>query len=142
MIVSVTKDNEKAWAELCTALWPDLTVDALLRLSHEGLFKNEFLYIEGEEAVAFISLAVRNDYVEGTESSPVGYIEGLYVKPEFRRKGVAGQLVEHAKKWSDKFGCTELASDCTLDNEASQAFHKEVGFVEANKIVCFTMKLK
>jgi len=141
MIVTVTKENENAWAELCVALWPDLTVDAILKMSYEGLFKNEFLYFENEEPVAFISLSLRSDYVEGTDSSPVGYIEGLYVKPEFRRKGIAELLVDYAKEWSEKYGCTEIASDCVLDNTVSQAFHTGIGFTEANRIVCYTMKI-
>ena len=141
MIVNVKKENENAWAEMCVALWTELTVDEVLRMSHEGLFKNEFLYFEGEEAAAFLSLSLRSDYVEGTTSCPVAYIEGLYVKPEFRRRGIAEKFIEHAKEWSEQFGCAELASDCTLDNEGSQAFHKDVGFTEANRIVCYTMQL-
>ena len=141
MIVPVTKENENVWAELCVALWPDLTVDAMLRMSHEGLFKNEFLYFEENEPAAFLSLSLRSDYVEGTTSCPVAYIEGWYVKPAFRRRGIAEKLVAHAKEWSAQFGCAELASDCTTDNDASQAFHKDVGFSEANRIVCYTMKL-
>jgi len=141
MIVSVTKKNENAWAKMCVELWPELTVDAVLKMSYEGLFKNEFLYYENDEPVAFLSLSLRSDYVEGTESSPVGYIEGIYVKPEFRRKGIAEQLIDHAKEWSVKYGCAELASDCALENTASQSFHKDVGFTEANRLVCYTMKL-
>ena len=141
MIVSVTKENEKTWAELCVALWPDLTVDSVLRMNHEGLFRNEFLYFEDDEPAAFISLSMRFDYVEGTDSCPVGYIEGLYVKPEFRRRGIAEKLVSHAKEWSKRCSCTELASDCTLDNEVSQAFHNSIGFTESNRIVCYTMQL-
>ena len=34
MIITVTKESEKAWAELCVALWPDLTVDAVLKMSY------------------------------------------------------------------------------------------------------------
>jgi len=141
MIISVTKENENAWAELCVALWPDLTVDSVLRMNHEGMFKDEFLFFEDDEPVGFISLSLRNDYVEGTDSSPVGYIEGVYVKPGFRRRGIAEKLVEHAKEWSEKCGCTELASDCRLDNTTSQAFHTGVGFAETNRIVCYTMQL-
>ena len=141
MIVSVTKENEKAWAEMCVALWPDLTVDSVLRMNHEGLFKNEFLYFEGDEAVAFLSLSLRSDYVEGSDSNPVGYIEGLYVKPEFRRKGIAEKMVDHAKEWSRMFGCSELASDVELDNKASQAFHSSIGFEEANRIVCYITQI-
>ena len=141
MIVPVTKENENVWAEMCVALWPDMTVDAMLRMSHEGLFKNEFLYVDGDQPAGFLSLSLRSDYVEGTDSSPVGYIEGLYVKPEFRRKGIAEKLVDHAKEWSKKFDCTELASDTELENTGSQAFHTGVGFTEAGKIVCYVMPL-
>jgi len=142
MIVTVTKENENAWAQMCVALWKDLTVDSVLRMSHEGLFKNEFLYFEDGEPAAFLSLSLRSDYVEGTNSCPVGYIEGLYVKPEYRRRGIAEKMVIHAKEWSKQFGCAELASDCTLDNAASQSFHNDVGFTEAGRIVCYTMQIE
>jgi len=141
MIVSVSKENENAWAELCVEFWSDLTIDSVLRMNSEGLFKNEFLFYEGEEPVAFLSLSLRGDYVEGTDSSPVGYIEGLYVKPEFRRRGIAEKLVDYAKEWSEKYGCVELGSDCPLENTGSQAFHNNVGFTESNRIVCYTMQL-
>ena len=141
MIVSVSKENKKAWAELCVELWPELTIDSVLRMSHEGLFKNEFLFLENNEPAAFLSLSLRSDYVEGTKSRLTGYIEGLYVKPEFRRKGIAEKMVKHAREWSKEFGCTELASDCTIDNEASQAFHKYMGFTETNRIVCYIVTI-
>jgi len=141
MIVPVTKENETAWAELCVALWPDLTVDSVIRMNHEGSFQNEFLYFEDDKPAAFLSLSLRNDYVEGTDSSPVGYIEGIYVKPEFRRRGIAEKLIDHAKEWSKKFDCTELASDAALDNELSHKFHNGVGFTEAGRLVCFVMQL-
>lgn len=38
-------------------------------------------------------------------------------------------------------GCTEFASDCELDNVESLQFHLKMGFEEANRIICFTMKL-
>jgi len=141
MIIPVTKENEDVWSEMCVALWPDMTVDAILKMSHEGLFKNEFLYFEDNKPAGFLSLSLRNDYVEGTDSSPVGYIEGIYVKPEFRRKGIAEKLIEYAKEWSKKFDCKELASDTGVENTASREFHKGVGFTEASVQVCFVMKL-
>jgi len=141
MIVAVNKENENAWAELCVELWSELTVDSVLRMSHEGLFKNEFLYFEDDKPAAFLSLSLRSDYVEGTNSRLTGYVEGLYVRPEFRRRGIAEKMIKHAKRWSEDFGCTELASDCTIDNEASQLFHKNMGFKETNRIVCYIVTL-
>lgn len=143
MIVSVSKDRENAWAELCVALWPENnTIDSFLQERAANILENEFLYLIDDNPVAFMSLSLRHDYVEGTSSSPVGYLEGIYVKPEFRNKGIARELIEYAKKWSVQNGCAEFASDCSLDNEISRVFHNKIGFTEANKIVCFTMQLR
>ena len=93
------------------------------------------------EAAAFVSFSVRSDYVEGTKSSPVGYLEGIYVKPNYRKQGIARKMTEFAAKWSAERGCAELASDCLLENEESRKFHNSIGFKEANTIVCFTMDI-
>lgn len=142
MIVPVTKANEQAWAELCVALWPEITKEDMLAERTVGNLPNEFLYLINDEAVAFISLSLRYDYVEGTDSSPVGYLEGIYVKPEFRGKGIGRALIEFTKEWAIAKGCTELASDCELENKDSKIFHRKMGFKEANRLICFTMDLK
>lgn len=141
MIVPVLKDNRNIWAELCVELWSGDTVESFLKDKQNNSYENEFLYMIEDEAAGFINLSLRHDYVEGTESSPVGYIEGIYVKPQFRNQGIAKQLVEYAKKWSAEKGCSELASDCILENDDSRKFHNRIGFKEANTIVCFTMKI-
>ena len=69
-------------------------------------------------------------------------MEGIYVKPGHRKNGIAKELVQYAKDWSKNHGCTELASDCELANEASRMFHTQIGFSEANRIICFTMSLE
>jgi aminoglycoside 6'-N-acetyltransferase I len=142
MIVPVTKANEEAWAELSLALWPEVAKEELLKERALGNLVNEFLYLYNDEAVAFISLSLRFDYVEGTNTSPVAYLEGIYVKPEYRKKGIARALMEFAKEWALVKGCKELASDCELENKTSEAFHKKIGFKEANRLICFTMELK
>ena len=80
--------------------------------------------------------------MEGTETSPVGYLEGIYVKAPFRRRGVAGQLLRACEAWAGRMGCTEFASDCELNNMDSLSFHLRMGFEEANRIICFTKKLR
>ena len=141
-IVQVTSENAKQWAELCNALWPDNPVDEMLAAFHNGEYKNEFLCCIDDIPIAFLSLSIRNDYVEGrTDANPVGYLEGIYVKPEFRKQGVAKTLVQFAKDWSAKRGCTMLASDCELVNNESRLFHNKVGFQEANINVHFTLSI-
>ena len=92
--------------------------------------------------VGFAECSLRHDYVEGTSTSPIGYFEGVFVLPEHRKKGFAKELLSACEEWAKEHGCSEFASDCEFCNKTSQSFHLHSGFKEANKIVCFTKKLK
>ena len=92
-------------------------------------------------AVAFAHCSLRFDYVEGTSSSPVGYLEGIYVEPDFRKQDIAKQLVNTCENWAKEKGCMEFASDCDLPNEDSYKFHLKIGFKEANRNIHFTKEL-
>ncbi len=140
MIISVSEENVNVWADLCKQLWPDCSIDELVESFREGK-ENAFMYLIDNHYIAFINLSIRRDYVEGTESRPVGYIEGIYVNPSYRGQGISRLFIGFAEKWSIENGCKELASDCELVNSSSIEFHKRVGFTEANRIVCFTKKL-
>jgi L-amino acid N-acyltransferase YncA len=85
----------------------------------------------------FAEAAIRHDYVNGTESSPVAFVEGIYVGPSARRQGVARALVLAVEQWARARGCRELASDARLDNEASHAVHRALGFEETERVVYF-----
>lgn len=98
-------------------------------------------YVNGECA-GFAQCQLRHDYVEGSSTSPVGYLEGIYVREKFRHNGIAKTLLQNCENWAKASGCTEFASDCLVSNTASQLFHKRVGFEEANRIVCFIKSLK
>ena len=131
-------------ASLGVLLWPghredELTQEfALLMAENKAAF---FLARAGELAVGFAQCALRHDYVEGTSTSPVGYLEGIYVLEEYRREGVAVGLLTACENWARQSGCKEFASDCELDNTLSLRFHLAAGFKEANRIICFTKKL-
>jgi len=100
-----------------------------------------FLLTAADTPVGFAQCQLRHDYVEGTGSSPVGYLEGIYVLPEYRNRGYALELLVECEQWARAQGCTEFASDCQLVNEAGLTFHLKAGFTEVNRIVCFTKKL-
>lgn len=131
-------------AKLAIKMWEDHTIDALKKEFEEILASQEsviFLYFVNTQAVGFAQCQLRHDYVEGTHSSPVGYFEGVFVEQEYRNKGYAGELLEQCEKWAKEKGCLEFASDCELDNSISLAFHRNMGFSEANRIICFTKPL-
>jgi aminoglycoside 6'-N-acetyltransferase I len=92
-------------------------------------------------AVGFVEASKRVDYVNGTNSSPVAFLEGLYVVQSFRRQGVARALVDSVAKWALAEGCTELASDSLLDNTAAHIAHRALGFEETERVVYFRRAL-
>ena len=153
-------DFQKQWVKGRTYVYcilgdkKDLELDKLKAVGLiEELTQEFYEYISKENgtiflamidgcAVGFAQCGLRRDYVEGTDSSPVGYLEGIFVKEEYRKRGVARDMLEACQKWAKGQGCAEFASDCELDNEDSLKFHIKMGFVEANRIICFTKKLK
>lgn len=96
-----------------------------------------FIKFADEKPIGFAQCQLRRDYVEGTESSPVGYLEGIFVAEEERKHGYAAELLVECEKWAKEKGYTEFISDCELVNEDSLKFHMTLGFEEANRIICF-----
>ena len=87
--------------------------------------------------MGLVEASRRVDYVNGTSSSPVAFLEGLYVVPASRRQGVARTLVQSVVRWALAEGCSELASDSLLDNPAAHATHRALGFEETERVVYF-----
>ena len=131
-------------AALACRLWPHHTAEEMMAEYSAGMLNEDaafFLaYAEGTP-VGFAQCQLRHDYVEGTASSPVGYLEGIYVADEYRKQGFARELLAACEDWAKEKGCAEFASDCELSNTQSLQFHLNVGFAEANRIICFTKKI-
>jgi len=94
-----------------------------------------FLAACGKPA-GFIELCLRNR-AEGCDTSPVPYIEGIYVEAEHRRSGIGRALVVAAELWAKQRGHTEMASDARIENDTSLAAHKAYGFAVVERIICF-----
>ncbi len=129
------------WLEMALALWPYETKEDMESLFHTlYASENDEMLIartDDEIAVGFANISIRKEYVEGSNSSPVGYIEGIYVKPEFRKQGIAKKFIELAEDWSRKRGCIELGSDTESENIESRKFHRHIGFGGESHIVHF-----
>lgn len=133
-----------ALAKLACRLWPGHSFAELEAEFAQLLSDGEaacFLACTDAEPVGFAQCQLRHDYVEGTDSSPVGYLEGIYVAEAYRRRGLAAKLLAACEAWAREQGCTEFASDCELTNSQSQDFHQKLGFTEVNRIICFTKRL-
>ncbi len=143
MIRKAERKDYPAAAALAARMWehdPEELVQGFAEAAAGGEGA-VFIAEEDGRAVGFAQCALRHDYVEGTETSPVGYLEGVYVDEACRRRGYAAQLLSACENWAKEKGCREFASDCELTNTDSLQFHLSLGFTEANRIICFTKNL-
>ncbi|WP_342526561.1 aminoglycoside 6'-N-acetyltransferase [Chryseomicrobium sp. FSL W7-1435] len=144
-ICELTESKALDILPLLEALWPGQTEEQW-KSEIEDSFKNDdatffIAYSEDDKAIGFSQVQLRRDYVEGTETSPVGYLEGLYVKESERNKGIARDLVQVAENWARDRECKEFASDVELANTNSQLMHERLGFQEVNRVVCYVKPL-
>ncbi len=140
MIRKATNGDSRVLAEMAIQMWDSHTIDELETEFGETLDDEQaafFIKFVNNISVGFAQCGLRTDYVEGTESSPVGYLEGIFVKEDYRNNGYAKEMLLACEKWAKDMGCTEFASDCELDNIGSLKFHIAMGFDEANRIICF-----
>ena len=131
-------------AELVGIVWPEHSREELREIVGEyiGSDNSAVYYACADgQAVGVALCALRHDYVEGCETSPVGYLEGIAVREAYRHRAVARALLSECEQWAREKGCTEFASDCELTNDASLRFHLSVGFREENRIICFKKML-
>ena len=126
--------------EMALVLWPDFG-EAGLKRELQNMATSErqetILARENEDYIGFITVSTRIDYVEGATSSPVGYIEGIFVKPDYRKTGIGRQLYQLGEQWCLKKGCQQMGSDAYAWNKQSHEFHKRLGFDEEDTLVHF-----
>jgi len=144
-IARATAEHASRWMAMRHALWPDQTLE-VLALDIPALLTNPRLpaflaFTSWGEPIGFAEASLRRDYVNGCETSPVAFLEGIYVEPAHRRQGVARMLIAAVAEWGRAQGCSEFASDALLGNDASHAFHQRVGFAETERIVYFRQLL-
>ena len=138
-IETATGETAAGWAKLRHALWPHADPGALAHEAQTLLGRDDaicFVAAEEGRVVAFAEAKLR-EYANGCESSPVAFVEGLYVDPAWRRRGIARALIARIEAWATARGVRELGSDVLLDNVESQRVHETLGFAETERVVYY-----
>jgi aminoglycoside 6'-N-acetyltransferase I len=126
------------------ALWPDEDPDALAADLDSLLTSQEDVALVAERSggglCGFAEASVRR-YANGVDESPCAFLEGWWVDEDMRRSGVGRALLRAIEDWARSRGFTELGSDALIDNTASHAAHRALGFEERERVVYFRKHL-
>jgi aminoglycoside 6'-N-acetyltransferase I len=141
------REDAAVWSAMRKALWPGADADEL-RAEAAAFFDGRDPLLNAvwfcEDAglpVGMLELSLR-PYADGCSSSPVPYVEGWYVVPEARKRGIGRALMQEAERWAAEQGFTEFASDALVDNATSECAHKALGFEEVERRIQFRKSLR
>ena len=134
-----THDDINAITDMLCVLY-EMNKDEVLE-ENEQLFADAnqafFLAFDGNQPVGVSHGSLRREYVNGTNDDLKGYLEAIYVLPEYRNRRIAAELVKVTERWMGMNGCREMASDCLLENTDSYRFHLKIGFEETERCIFF-----
>lgn len=135
----VAANDASEWFHLRKLLW-DESSDDEHRMEMLDIYDHHetqlVLVAETDDGnlVGFLEASIR-PFVEDCHSDHVGYLEGWFVEPQYRKRGIGRHLVSEAENWARKKGCTEMASDSEIGNDLSLAAHQNLGYEETSRLV-------
>ena len=142
MIRQATKNDFEQWLRMRKLLYPESSQNELMseikKIFYDKTIVGELDYIvfvyEKNKLMlgGFIETSLRQK-VSNCKSSPVGYIESLYVDSDIRRNGIARDLVRESEKWIKENGCSEFAVDTDPDEKGSIEFYLSCGFAQVRR---------
>jgi len=135
----VTESDLSEWFRLRQKLWdatsPDDHQEEMLDILDHPETQLVLVADAGNGMLAgFLEASIR-PFVEDCESDNVGYLEGWFVDPDHRRRGIGRALVESAESWARSRGATEMASDAEIGNDPSLSAHTKLGYEETSRLV-------
>lgn len=140
----MTSSDRPVWAGMRALLWPEASASALTEELAGIISSDEAWGFIAETAAGlpagFAEVEIRKA-ANGCDSRPVPFLEGIWVKPEYRRQGAGWRLIQYAEAFLGVRGFRELGSDALIDNRVSHASHLAWGFSETERVVYFRKPL-
>jgi aminoglycoside 6'-N-acetyltransferase I len=136
-IRQILESDAAEWLRMRQALWPEHThaefdeemASMLANTEREAVFVAEW---SPGKLCGLVEVSI-HDAARGCHTNHVGYLEGWYVDPVWRRQGVGRKLVEAAEAWARLHGCLEMASDTTSEYPISPQAHTQLGYQEVER---------
>jgi aminoglycoside 6'-N-acetyltransferase I len=135
------------WLRLRQRLWPDAEPSEL-RGQIEAFFSSgtptvalALLAFEGDTAMGFAEVSLR-PYVPGSTTTSAPFLEGWFVEPNARQRGIGRALIQAVEQWAIDQGFREVGSDTILENESAALAHRALGFREVERVRFFIKDLE
>jgi aminoglycoside 6'-N-acetyltransferase I len=143
VVAPVTERDAADWLAMRRSLWPAGSAVEHAAEMRDLAVRPEFAAFvarEGSAAVGFAEVFIR-PFANGCVSRPVPFLEGIWVAPGARGRGVGSALLGAVEAWSRSRGFAEIGSDTDIENEASHRVHAAWGFAETERVVYFRKPL-
>jgi aminoglycoside 6'-N-acetyltransferase I len=143
MNIKIASEEDKTeWLRLRMALWPDVSKEIHEKeisamLSNPERFITFIACDSPNFTIGFLEASIHEIIDEGCVVKNIGYIEGWYIDPKYRRKGVGAELVKSAEKWAIEKRLNEMAVDTNLDNIQSQNAYQALGYKEQDRFILY-----
>ncbi len=137
----VEKTDEAEWLRMRIALYGDektvLAAEIQRFFAGQSFEPQAVLVAEDDGHLVGLAELSIHPYAEGCQSDRVGYLEGWYVKPTFRRQGIGRALLKASEAWAQSQGCTEFATDTLLEDADIAEIYGACGYEEVGQLRCF-----
>lgn len=142
-LVPIAKKDFPLWQEMRREIYPILDPE-YDRLEMEQIHASDIWFCwfikDNGAPIGLVEMSSRN-IVDGCLSSPVAYLEGLYLKPEYRGRGLGTQAMRLVIDRCRDKGFSELATDAELENVRAQNFYSMLGFEETDRVVEYRIQI-
>ncbi|WP_163880268.1 GNAT family N-acetyltransferase [Rhizobium laguerreae] len=140
LIRKMQASDSALWAEMRFKLWDSLSIDEHLgdiTRMLKGKKRAGYLALRPDHTpLGFAEICIR-EYANGCTAQPVPFLEGIWIDPKYRRRGVGRALLEKITTDLIEQGFHELCSDADIRNRRSHQAHQNWGFAETERVVYF-----
>ena len=86
-----------------------------------GLRRRYIAALNGEEIIGYAGAAI---------TVPTGDIHSVAILPEYRRRGIARELISKLEEWAIEQGVTQLTLEMRVGNEQAAPLYQSLGYKE------------
>ena len=90
-----------------------------------------FLAYDGDTPVGCVTISIVDDYRRYCFDTPAAHVNAVFVRPAYRRRGIARELMQLAINWARERGCTRVRLRSSDDG---RFLYDHLGFREGREM--------